>query len=148
MANKENDKEKKTALLKKYVTAAHSINKLIKAEQNVLLDTLIDHVWNARYFPDYSVAYLQKLQSQFPAEKSYLERNELRIMTYYFGAATKYLTPAIGFTYPLCSFEMMDDAQKIKVLNRFEELEAIYPETALKAAGECRVGFNIFYKYR
>ena len=142
-----NDRDEAKMETEKYLSAVRFINKLVLAKPNTPIDTLVNYIWGARYFPDYSIAYLKKLQSQFPAEKSYLERNELRIITYYFGATRTYVTSAIGYTYPLCGFEIMEDDQKIKILDRFEELEAIYPETALKAAGECRVGFNIFYKY-
>ena len=142
-----NDRDEAKMETEKYLSAVRFINKLVLAKPDTPIDTLVNYIWGARYFPDYSIAYLKKLQSQFPAEKSYLERNELRIITYYFGATRTYVTSAIGYTYPLCGFEIMEDDQKIKILDRFEELEAIYPETALKAAGECRVGFNIFYKY-
>lgn len=130
-----------------YVGAAEYIRKLKAAVPETPLDTLIDYVWKTRLFTDFSTNNIQELQRRFPKSKERLEAFEFYILAYYFGASTKYATTAVGYTYPLCSFEMMDDEQKIKVLNRFEELETAYPDIALKVAAGCRVGFNMFYKY-
>lgn len=137
----------KKILFENSLIAVKSINKLKLAEPNTPLDSLVSYVWDARFFTDYSLSFLKKIQNKYPEQKSFLERNELRIMGYYFGISTPYVTSEVGYIYPLCGFELMNDEQKIKILNRFEELESLYPELAIKAAGLSRVGFNMYYKY-
>jgi hypothetical protein len=139
--------ENKDVENKIYFKAGKFVPKLKAATMDEPLDTLVDYIWNARVFPDFSLSYLKKLQIDYPAQKSYLERNELLILANYFGTNTLFQSSALGYIYPLCGFELMDDQQKIKILDRFEELEALYPETAKTAAGECRLDFNMFYKY-
>ncbi len=131
-----------------YLTSSKYVMKFIGAVPETPLDTLINYVWQSRLFSDFSTKKIQELQQRFPAAKERLERLELYILAYYFGASKQYATPAGGgYAYPLCSFELMADEQKTTVLNRFEELETAYPEVALKMAADCRVNFNVFYKY-
>ncbi len=131
-----------------YLTPSKNVMKYLKASSETSFDSLISYLWKSRLFPDFSSKKIQELQAQYPSAKPHLERLELYIMPYYFGASTKYATPAGGgYAYPLCSYELMADSQKIRVLNRFEELATIHPEAALLAAADCRVGFNIYYKY-
>jgi len=131
-----------------YLAASRYVMKFINATPETPLDTLINYVWQSRLFSDFSTKKIQELQQRFPAAKERLERLELYILAYYFGASKQYATPAGGgYAYPLCSFELMADEQKTTVLNRFEELETAYPEVALKMAADCRVNFNVFYKY-
>lgn len=132
----------------RYMNAVdRGISKILTDSLTMPLDTLLTHIWNSRLFPATSIGYLKKLQKQFPTKKEYMEKIELEIMPYFFGASTPYVSSPIGYTYPLCGFEMMGGEEQKALLNRFEELESAYPEMALKMAGNCRHGFNPFYKY-
>ncbi|MEO7444410.1 MAG: hypothetical protein ABIT96_06615 [Ferruginibacter sp.] len=130
-----------------YLTASKYVMKFIRAAPETSLDTLINYVWKSQLFPDFAAKKVQEMQLKFSQNREALERLELYIMPYYFGASTKYATAAVGYTYPLCAFELMNDEQKIKLLDRFEDLEYLHPEVAKKMAADCRIGFNVFYKY-
>jgi len=130
-----------------YLDASNYIRKLKVIGPETPFDTLINYAWKARLFPDFTTNYFQELQGKYPQKKAYLERLELYVIAYYFGASKPYVSTPLGYTYPLCGFELMNDDQKIKLLNRFEELETAYPEAALKMAANCRRGFNVFFKY-
>lgn len=130
-----------------YKNSLAFVSKLKAATMKEPLDTLVNYVWKARLFPDFSLKYLKKLQAAYPAKKQYLEQNELLILANYFGANLTHQFDIYQYYYPKTGFELMDDNQKTDVLNRFEELETLYPEAAKKAAGRCRIGFNMFKKY-
>jgi hypothetical protein len=130
-----------------YKNALDFVSQLKSATMKEPLETLLDYIWGAKLFPDFSLKYLKKLQAAYPAKKVYLEHNELRILANYFGSNTRDQFDTYEYYYPETGFEMMDDKQQTEVLNRFEELESLYPEVAKITAGKCRIGFNIFLIY-
>jgi len=130
-----------------YQNSLEFVSKLKVATMKEPLDSLVNYIWGAQLFPDFSINYLKKLQAAYPAKKEYLEKNELMILGNYFGANITDQFDTNQYYYPKSGFEMMDDKQKTEVLNRFEELESLYPEAAKQAAGRCRIGFNMFQIY-
>ncbi len=114
----------------------------INTESYELLDDLL---WKAKMFPESTSENILLLKKRFPNKLVEIEKQELILMSYYFGANAPNNDYNYDITYSKTVIEQMNNEEVKKVFNQFDYLSNKYPEEAMKMAGYCKEHLNPFY---
>ena len=83
---------------------------------------LSSYALDMQLLPTMATKCMQELYQVFPGEQAYLERQELLMMKYYFGAHVKNISTYVNADYPRSIYELMDAKENDTLLLRLAYL--------------------------